>query len=107
MSLMLTVPASVPSVFQSSLPLVPSLAVKNNVLPSIKKLEGELSAKTTLMSLMIWGVVIAENDCFLKNLKNPFYLKLQSQRWHEPGCWLLIDLRIRPHKNRVLPARQK
>ena len=40
MSLTKTVPAPVPSLFQSSLPLVPSFATKNNVPPKLIGLSG-------------------------------------------------------------------
>ena len=39
MSLTITVPVAVPSLFHSSSPWLPSLAVKNTELPSVVKLE--------------------------------------------------------------------
>ena len=62
MSFTITVPAAVPSLFQSSVPLVPSLALKNSVPPKFVSEEGELLVRGPGIFRGYWGREAATAD---------------------------------------------
>ena len=85
----MTVPDSVPSLFQSSVPLVPSSALKYRVLPTAVKLSGLLSEDPTRMS---FTMTVPDSVPSLFQSSDPFKPLFPWKYRVDPRSTLLLEM---------------